>query len=611
MTLYHIYKDNLVVGPLSDEAIIRMLAEGTMTDSTLCRKMPDGEWLSASQLFDIPSSDEMTTVQETERKEDEAIFIRRKDENECVFACPSCGQKYSTPFATYAGRQAICGKCNFTFSIPEQLPEEQELPPKIDTADFAADIPNGELLCPHCWKSFDSDNLLYIAVHPSLTGDPVLGDFVQQRFKPSTFNVQGHPLDECGLPATDTACPRCHLEYPLGMIDNPTLYFSIAGATSSGKSYFLTGMVHKLRQTLPRMFNTGFYDLSPKMNETLSNYEKQIYMSLEPDKLTALPATQISGEGISDRVLLDGIEIELPKPFVFTCRPVQEHSETSETNLVLYDNSGEMFIPGRDEWGNQATFHLSHSNGIMFLFDPTNDANMRREICDEKDPQVSQRPRAVDQVILFNEMLSRIRRHANMANDDICETPLIVVIGKYDTWADHFPKDLSKLSPIIVNEETLDASLDMDMIADVSFAARQLIQKYVPSLVDTAERFFSSVFFIPVSTFGTMAEMSPTGFIGIVPSKMSPIWLDIPALTLLQQNDFLKASTRKNEAPAEYDFQAKMQGKQIIFKHPTTGEIVRLPGNYAGRRLTIGGKYYDLPRSANHFAKKVSANPWK
>ena len=56
--------------------------------------------------------------------------------------------------------------------------------------------------------------------------------------------------------------------------------------------------------------------------------------------------------------------------------------------MIFYDNSGEMFIPGRDEWVNQATFHLSHSSGIVFLFDPVNDASMRLALCDERDPQV-------------------------------------------------------------------------------------------------------------------------------------------------------------------------------------------------------------------------------
>ena len=636
MRMFFIYKDQMIVGPIGEKDLEKMVATKALSPEAQCREGMHGKWQTVGDYLALSqpqqaenapaaqpeapagnapqaaSSQESVPAQQSPAAVPVGQGVRQRAGGECVIECPACGQKYSLNFSQYAGCCVSCGKCSAEFTIPATLEMPEEAAEKRDTEDLAREIPDGKLLCPHCWKSFDSENLLYVSVHPSLVGDPILGDFVQKRFVPSTFNAGGLPLDECGLPATDAACPRCHLEYPVGMIDNPSLYLSIVGATSSGKSYFLTCLVHKLREVLPNQFNTGFYDLSPKLNETLNNYEKQLFMSLSPGKITALPATQISGDGISDRVLLDNMEIELPKPFIFECNPAPGQKNSSKSSLVFYDNSGEMFIPGRDEWVNQATLHLPHSNGIMFLFDPTNDANMCRSLCDASDPQVSERPRSVDQVLLFNEMISRIRRHSNMGTEEKCSIPLVVVIGKYDTWSKNFSVDLRSTSPVQFSDDTFEGSLDMDTIASVSFETRQLVQKYVPSLVDTAERFFKDVFFIPVSSFGTVARMDPSGFIGIVTEDISPIWIEVPALLLLSQNGFLPQGRRTDNSPATPGLLSKCQGGQIVFRHPVTGAIVRLPANYAGRRIMIGGKPYDMPRMmAAEQRKKADDNPWK
>ena len=465
-----------------------------------------------------------------------------------------------------------------------------------------SEVPDGDLLCPHCWKSFDPEYVLYVSVHPDLFGDPVLGKYAQKRFVPTVFNQAGQPLDEKGLPATDMACPRCHLRIPAGLLDTPSLYFSIAGAVSSGKSHLLTCMTHQLRKTLPEYFGAAFFDADPLLNETLNSYEKELFMPITPEKVTALPATQISGDGISDRVMLNGTEIELPQPFVFEFR---SRDGVDDLNMVFYDNSGEMFVPGRDEWVNQATFHLSHSDGIIFLFDPTSDAAMRLSICDKRDPQISRNPRVVDQTLLFSEMINRIRRHANMLSSDTCKIPLTVAVVKYDTWRESFdrsPAELPLTAPGSGGGEGW--SLDLDKVLDVSFALRELMLKYVPGLVNAAESFFDSVTFVPVSNFGTLAEQDEKGVIGIVPEKLKPVWAEVPFLTLLAQNDGL-VPTRTGSAGKKL---GTIVNNQVVFTHPVSGKPVRLPGNYAGAGIEIGGTLYRLPgRSGDGKPRKAGS----
>ena len=577
----YVFPGGIQVGPFTPDQVRKMLAGGKISPETLVRYPDDAgakhcmkaSEFVVSEVFSAGSAEPLTA--ELLSVEPDALRV----------ACPVCGQHYRVEDDRSGAKYYKCLECEKDFLLPPRpgagLPDGGE-----DT-----EVPDGDLLCPHCWKSFDPDYVLYISVHPDLFGDPVLGKYVQKRFVPTVFNQSGQPLDEKGLPATEMACPRCHLRIPAGLLDTPALYFSIAGAISSGKSHLLTCMTHQLRKTLPEYFGAAFFDADPRLNETLNSYERELFMSLSPEKVTSLPATQISGDGISNRVRLNDTEIELPQPFVFEFR---SRDGVDDLNMVFYDNSGEMFVPGRDEWGNQATFHLSHSDGIIFLFDPTSDAAMRLSVCDKRDPQISSNPRVVDQTLLFNEMINRIRRHANMLSSDTCKIPLAVAVVKYDTWRESFDRTPAGL-PLAAPESGGKGEnwiLDLDAILDVSFALRELLLKYVPGLVNAAESFFDSVTFVPVSNFGTIAEQNDDGVIGIVPEKLKPVWVEVPFLTLLAQNNGL-IPTREGTEGEEL---GTVVNNQVVFTHPVSGKPVRLPGNYAGAGLKIGGKLYRLPK---------------
>ena len=582
MSECHIFTDGIQAGPFSVEEVRKMLAAEKITPETPVR-FSDGtgaaRYMKAGDFAETETSPQESAgplTAELLSAEPDALRI----------ACPVCGRHYRVDDRS-GGKFYRCLQCENDFQLPSRqkagFPEDRQ----------ESEVPDGDLLCPHCWKSFDPEYVLYVSVHPDLFGDPVLGEYAQKRFVPTVFNQAGQPLDEKGLPATEMACPRCHLRIPAGLLDTPALYFSIAGAISSGKSHLLTCMTHQLRKTLPEYFGAAFFDADPRLNETLNSYEKELFMPISPEKVTALPATQISGDGISNRVRLNGVEIELPQPFVFEFR---SRDGVDDLNMVFYDNSGEMFVPGRDEWVNQATFHLSHSDGIIFLFDPTSDAAMRLSICDNRDPQISRNPRVVDQTLLFNEMIDRIRRHANMLSSDTCRIPLIVAVVKYDAWRESFDRAPAELplTPPGPGGAGESWSLDMDTVLDMSFALRELMLKYVPGLVNAAESFFDSVTFVPVSNFGTLAEQDEKGVIGIVPEKLKPVWAEVPFLTLLVQNGGLIPAAKGSSGEKLGSF---VNG-QAAFAHPVSGKPVRLPGNYAGAGIRIGGTLYRLPEQS-------------
>ncbi|MBS1372165.1 MAG: DUF4339 domain-containing protein [Lentisphaeria bacterium] len=582
MDQYFLFLNDIQVGPYSKEEVAALLARSRITGSTPVRRADSAEWRNLGgheQFADIPAGNGTGVAA--------AAGLVRVSEDEMRFQCPYCRRRYAGPLS-YLGQHIACNSCAEEFAIPETFGAAQKAVP--ETPGLQDEIPEGDLVCPHCWKSFDRRHVLYISQHPSLIGDPVLGEFEHRRFSPTVFNAQGRPLDAGGVAVSDMACPHCHLRLPATITDLESFYCSIVGAPSSGKSYYLTSLIHKLKESLPEHFDRSLLDPDPLLNQIIDGYERLLFMAVEPDKVVMLPKTQQTGNDFSDQVMLGGVQTELPKPFIFECRP---RGGGAGLNLVFYDNAGEHFQPGADVMINPATQHLARSNAILFLFDPINDAKLRR-VCGSEDPQITEHAKVSDQSTLFAEMISRLRRHRGMEAADTCPIPLVVVVGKYDAWSHAFPKDLRKLPPYQRNPESGEAALNRNLLLDVSFATREFMLEHAPGVVNTAESFFREVYFLPASNFGVPASRSEFGGIGVIPDRIDPVWVEVPLLLELALADVIPS---RCEAPrnTEPGFLPKIVNGEILFRHPLTGRQERLPLNYLGAVLEIGGKRYAMP----------------
>ncbi len=597
MSNWYIFIDQTEVGPFADAELHKMIDQKKVDGETPVREQHAATWqkLKTFAVFFPPAQDNAQVPPGR---------VISMSEDKIRLACPNCNQHYSGD-ATNMGRRIKCQYCATSFLVPK--PEKADTLRKTIDSEFPDEIPGGSIICPHCWKSFNHEYILYVSQHPSLIGDPLLGEFEQKRFSPTAFNGYGQPLDAMGMPTCDMACPHCHLRFPATIIDLPSFYCSIVGAPSSGKSYYLTCLVHQLRRVLSENFCSTFIDVDPLLNQILDGYERLIFMPIDYNKVVMLPKTQQTGNDFSDQVLLNGIPMELPKPFVFEYRA---ENAKNGLNLVFYDNAGEHFQPGADVVVNPATQHLSCSNGIIFLFDPINDAVMRR-ICDTNDPQVTENAKVSDQTMLFSEMINRIRRHRNMNAADSCDIPLIIAVGKYDNWYKALDRDIGNLSPVIPDSELGAAKIDRNMILDVSYATRELMLANAPGLVNTAESFFKEVYFIPVSNFGGLAARNESGGIGVVPNDIKPLWVEVPFLLLMALQGIIgvKEETGRSSDPA---FAPKISGDYIVFPHPETGKAVRLPLNYLGGVIRINGRDYAMPprRSKGIDALKGKDDLW-
>lgn len=396
-----------------------------------------------------------------------------------------------------------------------------------------------EVVCPNCWERFAPERVCYIASHPELYGDLLLGENALRRFMPTRFHPDGRALDPKASPCHLLACPRCHLPIPRVILERPTLFTSIFGSPASGKSYLLASMAHQLRKTLPKSFAMDFSDADPESNSILHGYEDTLFGKGE-DELVQLAKTEEVGNWYQ-KVTFDTKEIQYPKPFFFQLSPTADHvmghdAASVARTLCLYDNAGESFQPGADKPDNPVTQHMARAHCLMFVFDPTQEPEFRK-VCrgGSSDPQLS-RPVIQRQEVLLAEAARRVKVYRGLPTAMVHDKPLVVIVTKYDAW-----KQLVGNSPLEnpwARHPTRDFSvLRVDAIMRVSQAVRTLLRRHVPEIVSIAESFVdpAKVIYVPVSATGGPPRCDKTGKLLHRVGDIRPMWTEVPLLYVLSQ----------------------------------------------------------------------------
>lgn len=385
----------------------------------------------------------------------------------------------------------------------------------------------GEFTCPICWFKFDRGDAMNIAVHNSLRGDPILGEDQMQRFHATRFNDRGQALDAMGLATSDLACPHCRRKLPPGFLDLPHHIFSIVGAPSSGKSYYLSVLVKLLQSTLFQSFGITFRDADPSENVILTQMKTQLFSSSSAAD-AFLAKTDLEG-ALYETLPRQGRKVRLPKPFIFRL----SHPNLPENgfSVVFYDNAGEHFEPTRNSADSPGAQHIAVASGIFFLFDPLHSAEFRARIKGSNDPQIkSQRQDQQDVILAESEV--RIKSLLGMDSRQRVPTPLAVMVGKCDTW-----ESLLGEPPLL--PALKDGAVSLENIKANSARVRKLLLETCPSIVANAEALSSNVCYFAISPLGCspveFIDREGTPRIGPDPQQISPRHVEAPTLWVLSQ----------------------------------------------------------------------------
>lgn len=379
--------------------------------------------------------------------------------------------------------------------------------------------------CPLCWLKFDVGDALSIAAHESLRGDPVLGEDEMLRFLPTSFNEDGVALDPMGTPSPDVACPHCRKKLPPNYFDYEQKIFSIVGAPSSGKSYYLSVLVGELQASLFRNFAVVMKDLDPTGNMLLTQMKNRLYSAKRPED-AILAKTALEG-AMYERYPRFGKMVSLPKPMTYAL----SKDGGRKTSLVFYDNAGEHFEPGLDLEQSPGALHVASGAAIFFLFDPAASREFKARLGDHPDPQLAISGRLDQQDTILAEMDVRIKRIRALGSDRKIDTPLAVLVGKYDIWRHLLDAQLP--------QAVCDGMLDLEAIGKASGILRGFLMSVVPNIVAQVESISSNVRYFAVSALGHSPQMIESGFcagkIAPVPGKLNPINVEIPALWAISQ----------------------------------------------------------------------------
>jgi hypothetical protein len=390
--------------------------------------------------------------------------------------------------------------------------------PPDSESELIAPTRDSGLICPVCWLEFDAGDLMHVAVHDSLRGDPVLGEDAPQRFLATRFNDRGQALDAFGLPCVEIACPHCRRVIPPAILDAPQHILSIVGDQSAGKSYYLTVLVKTLPATLFSHYGIVFQDADPTGNAPLNEMKKTLFSARSPEE-ARLAKTQLEG-AMYERLPRYGRMVALPKPFVFTMASTRRAE--GRCSVILYDNAGEHFQPGRDSADSPGAQHVASSSGIFFLFDPFNHPDFRKRLGKTPDPQM-ENPIVDQQEVILAEMRARIRKLRRLPGNEKIEQPLAVLVGKCDVW-------IHLLGPAELENPLADEKLNIEAIDRNSNRLRALLLEICPTIVANAESISSQVRYFPVSSFGHPPVRVPTGDVVPDPKALQPFMVDVPPL---------------------------------------------------------------------------------
>ncbi len=403
---------------------------------------------------------------------------------------------------------------------------------KIDNTDRRERKLVKRIVCPNCWARFSPEEILFVARHPDLIGDPVIGSNEFLRFSPMRFNLDGDALDDREAPTSTMACPHCHLEIHEQLLEIAPLFISLVGAPGAGKSYFLTSMIWCLRNTMPQ-FKLQFIDSDPFANSVIADYENLLFMNPDPESPTQIPKTQADDPRLYRMVMRKDVPVRCPSPIQFTTRLARTHPRYRQGHrngraIVLYDNAGEDYLPQSEDFSSVATRHLAKSNICFMLFDLTQDPRFAR-FCTDDRLRTAKQP--IRQESILRNVALQIRRYSGLPDQARVKAPLVVIVPKFDAYRGIDGIDITS-EPFIQNSEG-GLSLDTARIERYSARLHTLFEEICPELNTCADDITSTVVYIPVSSLGTPPQFireAGREFYGIQPSQVHPRWATIPLL---------------------------------------------------------------------------------
>lgn len=427
-----------------------------------------------------------------------------------------------------------------------------------------------QVKCPHCWGDFFTrSETLYVTT----SGEKVKPSLVADWDDPTDGN--GHKF------TTRRCCPHCNLEVSTRLLETNSVFVSIVGTPSSGKTYFLASMYQKAKSQLTRDFHKGV-NFPGVSGELVSRYFDRLVGGGDSDKLVDLPKTQEGGFELYSEIEVSGVTQQFPKPF--TLRLTDPHTRDAFA-VVTYDNAGESYVNAdRLSSKSKSIDHLEHCDMVIVVIDPVQIPELAKELKARgvEDPQLDTISGTAQ-----DEMLNSVLDRAvglRGTEKKLLRTPVCVVVQKWDMLqsAGLVPA-IERVDPSTGNQTPLfdesplnvsqhgDTYVDTEEIRAISVGVRDILYQYDPNIVNSLQASFEVVRYFPCSALGSSPELNPANNkYCFRPKNVKPYRVTDPLLWLLAREGVVMASgpsKDSNEFPASKRLK-RINGSQFQIQSP-------------------------------------------
>ncbi|WP_462410928.1 TRAFAC clade GTPase domain-containing protein [Neobacillus sp. Marseille-QA0830] len=399
-------------------------------------------------------------------------------------------------------------------------------------------LPYYDIVCPYCFSKFHHEDVVFRAAHHrdddealALQEDEKLNNYrakfglapideLEAVIDPSTINEESkiysdHVLmgisDRYAVVTKNRLCPSCHNELPVTAGKYPSNIVSVVGATSVGKSVYITSLIHTLQRVTANNFNAACLPLNNSISRKFRDeYEIPLF-----EQGNLLEATAVT---------------KRQEPFIFQFVFKDEHK--APLTLVFFDVAGEGMT--EKEYLQLHAPHIKNSAGILFLVDPMQVRAIREKLIHQmgdnpgKIVGLASEPRDVV-ISLFEDFIA----HQENSKTDI---PTAVVITKSDLLNALSSEDgeYIRSNSNVFHNVIHKGYLNLDEYENINGEVRRFLSKVDIPFVDSIDVYFRDASYFAVSALGS----NPVG--QQVSGIISPIRVDEPFIWLLYKLGYIE-----------------------------------------------------------------------
>jgi len=333
-----------------------------------------------------------------------------------------------------------------------------------------------KFVCPYCMQTYSLKNVLYVCPSCGETATPA--SFEKEPIKCKKTG--------CGGLATQRKCPKCGADIPRTALQTPNLPFSIIGVSNSGKTNYITVMLHELGRASGLRLALGHQNTAT-LDHQNENY-KRIYEDHMP------PDSTVGGE-------------KMPQIWYIKNLQKKKGNNVPTYTFTIFDGAGEDHEHSLDP-ASTVCLYIQASKAIIITLDPLIlDAIRKGGIV---DPNVMRNSMAGSEgehknaVDVVNSLANYIKTARGIDVNKILKIPVAVVLTKFDTIKKTFNSNELITSPSM---NVRDGKISMEEIQQVDEEIRNWLEKIGESaFIDALASHFKEFYFFGVSSYGEPPE---------------------------------------------------------------------------------------------------------